>query len=66
MLHDEILRIVEPSICDSEVTRASYLKRLEEGAFTRDENPRTHFCAYFLPYNRKNKKVFMIHHKKSG
>src|SRR5665213_1066199 len=66
MLHDQILTIVDPSICDSEETRVSYLKRLEEGAFTRDENPKTHFCAYFLPYNEKSRKVFMIHHKKSG
>lgn len=66
MLHDQILKIVSPSICDSESTRISYLERLEEGAFTRDGNPKSHFCAYFLPYNKKNKKVFIIHHKKSG
>jgi 8-oxo-dGTP pyrophosphatase MutT (NUDIX family) len=66
MLHDQILNIVDSSTCDSESTRISYLKRLEEGAFTRDENPKTHFCAYFLPYDNKTKKVFMIHHKKSG
>lgn len=66
MLHNQILSIVNPSVCDSEATRVRYLKRLEEGSFTRDENSKTHFCAYFLPYNKKNKKVFLIHHKKSG
>ena len=52
--------------CDSESTRTNFLKRLEEGAFIRDENPQSHFCAYFLPYNSENKKVFIVHHKKSG
>lgn len=66
MLHDQILKIINMSICDSESTYANFLKRLEEGALTRDENPQTHFCAYFLPYNAKNKKVFIVHHKKSG
>ncbi len=66
MLYKEIQKIINPSICDSENTRINFLKRLEEGAFTRDENPQSHFCAYFLPYNAENKKVFIVHHKKSG
>ena len=66
MLYDEIQKVIDPSICDSENTRAGFLKRLEEGAFTRDENPQSHFCAYFLPYNSENKKVFIVHHKKSS
>jgi 8-oxo-dGTP pyrophosphatase MutT (NUDIX family) len=43
-----------------------YLERAKEGLFTRDENPRSHFCVYFLPYDPKTKQVFMVHHKKSG
>lgn len=66
MLYDQISKIIDISICDSEKTHADFLKRLEEGAFTRDENPQSHFCAYFLPYNAKNKKIFIVHHKKSG
>lgn len=66
MLYDEIKKIISPSICDSENTRVHFLKRLEEGALTRDENPQTHYCAYFLPYNQKDKKIFIVHHKKSG
>ena len=66
MLYDEIQKIIDQSICDSENTRINFLKRLEEGAFTRDENPQTHYCVYFLPYNQKDKKVFIVHHKKSG
>ena len=66
MLYDQISKIIDISICDSESTHTNFLKRLEEGAFTRDENPQSHFCAYFLPYNSENKKVFIVHHKKSS
>jgi len=66
MLYEQISKIIDISICDSEATRTDFLKRLQEGAFTRDENPQSHFCAYFLPYNPEKKKVFIVHHKKSG
>lgn len=66
MLYDQIAKIIDVSICDNRDTCTKYLKRLEEGDLTRDENPKSHFCAYFFPYNPKNKKVFIIHHKKSG
>ena len=66
MLYDQISKIIDMSICDSESAYTNFLKRLEEGVFTRDENPQTHFCAYFLPYNAESKKVFIVHHKKSS
>jgi len=66
MLKEQITKIIDLSICDSKNTRMNFLKRLEEGNFTRDENPQTHFCVYFLHYNPKNKRVFIVHHKKSG
>ena len=66
MLYDQILKIINSGISDSECTHADFLKRIKEGTFTRDENPQSHFCAYFLPYNAKSKKVFIVHHKKSG
>ena len=66
MLYDQISKLIDSSICDSENTHSNFLKRLDEGNFTRDENPQTHFCAYFLPYNPETKKVFIVHHKKSG
>src|SRR3989344_7239198 len=66
MLYDEISRVLDLSLCDSEDTYGRFLKKLEERALTRDENPQTHLCVYFLPYNFKSKKVFIVHHKKSG
>src|SRR4030042_2390129 len=46
--------------------RREFLRRAEEGRFTRDENPKTHFCVYFAGYDPKNRRVFIGLHKKSG
>lgn len=61
-----ISEILDRSLCDSEVTYKAFKKRLEEGNITRDENPKSHFCVWFLPYDLRTKKVFIVHHKKSG
>ncbi|MFA6354466.1 MAG: NUDIX domain-containing protein [Candidatus Paceibacterota bacterium] len=66
MLYDQISQILDKSICDSESTYENYLKRLGKGAFTRDENPQSHFCTYFFPHNVENKKVFIVHHRKAN
>ncbi len=47
-------------------TTERFLNRLKEGFLTRDENKASHFCVYFLPINKIEKKVFIVHHKKSG
>lgn len=60
-----ILNILDRSLCDNE-TFDAYKKRHREGSLTRDENPATHYCVYFLPFDRSNNKVFIVHHKKSG
>ncbi|OHB17069.1 MAG: hypothetical protein A2734_01480 [Parcubacteria group bacterium RIFCSPHIGHO2_01_FULL_40_30] len=64
-LYHEIKAIITPDICNTEISDY-WLKRLEEGGLTRDENPASHFCCYFLPYNPETKQIFIIHHKKSG
>jgi 8-oxo-dGTP pyrophosphatase MutT (NUDIX family) len=66
MLKKEITNILARSLCDSKHTHNQFLKRLEKSMYTRDENPENHFCAYFLPFNPKNKEVFIIYHKKAG
>ncbi len=43
-----------------------FLKKVKEGALTRDQNNESHVCVYFLPINRKEKKVFFVNHKKAG
>lgn len=66
MLYDQIKTLLESSADFNEDIRARFLKRLDEGALTRDENNESHFCIYFLPYDPATNKVFIIHHKKSG
>lgn len=64
-LAEEIkLLITETPATDPVALRFS--ERLKQDNFTRDENPQTHFCTYFLPYNKETKKIFIVHHKKSG
>ena len=64
-LTDDIKSIINSSLTtDAVVSR--YLERLSKGNLTRDEDPTSHYCAYFLPYNEKTKNVLIIHHKKSG
>ena len=66
MLKEEISKILDRAICDSDGAYAEFLNRLKQDKFTRDEDPRTHFCVYFLPFNPQSKKFFIVHHKKSG
>ena len=62
---EAIRHIINPSLCSSAIYD-EYIQRLSEGRPTRDENPGSHFCVYFLSYNQANQTVFIIHHKKSG
>ena len=64
-LASEIENIVKREDLYPDVS-AKFLDRLSEGQLTRDENPTSHFCVYFAPYNPRTKKVFLGHHKKSG
>lgn len=63
---NSILKVLRVSLCESKNTYDAFKERIKEGSFSRDENLQFHFCVYFLPYNSKNKKVFITHHKKSG
>ena len=63
---ESISKILSQSASGNLKTRDLFLKRAGEGLPTRDENPKTHFSVYFLPYNSVIRKVFMVYHKKSG
>lgn len=58
--------VLNIGVCCNENVYNDFAQRIKGGSLTRDENSQSHFCTYFLPYNSKNKKVFIIHHKKSG
>lgn len=63
-LAEEIIALAESNTFDKSVSE-DFLRRLKEGQLTRDENTQTHFCVYFLPFDEKTKKVFIVHHKKA-
>ena len=52
-------------ICDEE-TKRSFLAKISEGSFTKEENDKSHFGVYFLPYNPETKEVFIVHHRKAN
>ena len=43
-----------------------FKQALQIGKLTRDENPESHFCAYFAACDYKSKQFFIGHHRKSG
>jgi len=63
---DEEIKVAANSPGAAPEIRQKYLERIQEGSLTRDEDPISHFCVYFLPYDTKKKQVFIIAHKKSG
>jgi 8-oxo-dGTP pyrophosphatase MutT (NUDIX family) len=66
LLADEMRAVpIGSDIATDEVAREFFAK-LNEGGYSRDENPIGHFGVYFSLYNPKTKEVFITHHKKSG
>jgi 8-oxo-dGTP pyrophosphatase MutT (NUDIX family) len=43
-----------------------YLERIKLGNLTKKENPESHMCTYFAPYDPVAKQIFIGHHKKAG
>jgi 8-oxo-dGTP pyrophosphatase MutT (NUDIX family) len=64
-LIEQLRGIVDDSICNPEVGR-EFLRRLNEGKLTRDENPESHYCVYFAAYDPETGEVFVGHHIRSG
>ena len=63
-LGEEIEKLLDKAY--SEEVAVKFKQKLREGKFTRDEDPETHFCAYFAACDYKKKQIFVGHHKKSG
>jgi len=61
----ELREVIKKKFSNTEISKR-FLDRLEQGILTRDENPVSHFCAYFGAYDPKAKEIFIGHHKKSG
>ena len=65
-MNNNIKEVIVSAENSSVEVRYKFLKRFQEGNPTRDEESKTHFCVYFLPYNKAEKKVFIVHHKKAN
>lgn len=65
-LRQELKQIIRAELCSNTHVYTEFEKRLEEGKLIRDEDPRTHFCVYILPYNSHNRTIFLAHHKKAN
>ncbi len=46
--------------------RLRFIERLTKNKFTKKENLLSHFGSMFIPYDKKNKKIFLVHHKKAN
>jgi 8-oxo-dGTP pyrophosphatase MutT (NUDIX family) len=44
----------------------AFKERLISGNITKQENPESHFCVFFLPHNKQTGEVFLVHHKKAS
>ncbi len=58
-------QIVADTFCSPQ-TKERFRIKLEQGKFTREDNPESHFSAFFLPFNPNTGKVFLGDHIKSG
>lgn len=61
----EILQLKNKVHVDKEIIRA-FLKRLKQNKnLTKETNPQSHFCSFFLPINRETKTIYLGHHIKA-
>lgn len=61
----EHLKKIAESTMAEESVKQEFIKIANKGHFTRDKNPRAHFCVYFAAFDPNAKQVFIGHHKKS-
>ncbi len=62
---DTLLRLVENASFET-YTKQRFIKRIQEGRLTREENPTSHMCIYFAAFDRLDKLLFIGKHIKSG
>lgn len=65
-LHNQLIEISKSHLFDNDATHRDFVKRINQGNLTRDENESTHFSTFFMPFNTDTKEVFIVHHKKAN
>lgn len=59
------VRIIE-SAEGNQYIKKDFSQRLEQGDLTRDENPKDHFCVYYMIFDKVLGEILIGKHKKSG
>lgn len=65
ILKREILKLKDCLHVDQKILKKFLLRLNKTQGLIRSENPRDHFCAFFLPFDFKKKLIFLGHHKKA-
>jgi|SRR3989338_372891 len=61
----EIFQLKNNNFVD-ETTLHQFLRRIKQGNLTQDRNEFDHICAFFLPLDLINKKIYLGHHIKAN
>jgi len=69
LLQNNLLEIISALSMRSYVNNETVVRfknrLLKSSKLTRDENVKAHFCAFFIPFDPSQNKVFFVHHKKA-
>jgi len=65
-LTESLQEMVVSSIYAGEGVVGKYIERLKQGKLTKEEDPKSHFCSFFIAYDKKAEQVYLGHHKKSN
>lgn len=64
-LGDELAQFITPDICSSADVYERAIERLKDGRLTKDEDPISHFCTHFAPYDSSDDTVLLVDHKRA-
>ncbi len=64
-LQAHLLALATPQIID-DFEHERFVNRINKGNLLRETNSISHFCAMFVVYDPKEKKVFAVNHRKAG
>lgn len=65
MFGDELKKILTPSLCASDEVYRQAIARFQQGNFTKDENPLSHFCTHFVAFDAKDDTALLVDHKRA-
>lgn len=64
-LSNELKKIIKPKLFVDTKQYKDFLARVRQDGLTKVENPESHFCVFFIPFNPETKQLFIVDHKKA-